>query len=434
MDDAAEPWYNHGTVTIAPPLTRWPEMLAASARDWSVFKQIFADHWEAFTHAHPRYQTAYYNGLVAKMLACGNPEQSGYIEYRCLHCGQGEHVVAMSCKSSLCLRCAKVYADNWVDQVSKVLHEGVIYRHIILTMPAMFRTTFYQHAAVVLPAFIRCGAQCLNDFYSTVKGKTLHGGYITVLHTHGRNGQYHPHLHVLATSGGYEARSERWEHLAYLPYALLRRKWQWHVLTMLRQTLKTEAIAQLVDTCFRQYPDGLVTNVQKGAVPAQAQSVARYVAKYVVSPPIAVRRIDRYDGQRVTYHYRSHRTDRMEHETVPVTTFIGRMVQHTLPKGFKRIRYYGIQATKTFAKVTVLIQAALAKVEEVVKGAVKIIARLTYRQRYEQSTGRDPFRCPHCGAEMAVWRIWHPKYGVIYDEGDVMKRGTYASTAQRAGP
>jgi Putative transposase len=162
--------------------------------------------------------------------------------------------------------------------------------------------------------------------------------------------------------------------------------------------------------------------------------VARYVAKYVVSPPIAVRRIDRYDGERVTYHYRSHRTERVEHETVEVDTFIGRMVQHTLPKGFKRIRYYGVQATKTFAKVKVVIQAALAKVEGVVKGAVKIIARLTYRQRYAQSTGRDPLSCPHCRGEMGVWRIWHPTYGVIYDEVRVIKRGTYASTAQRAGP
>src|ERR671932_2908987 len=114
---------------------------------------------------------------------------------------------------------------------------------------------------------------------------------------------------------------------------------------MLRQTLKTEAIHQLVDACFRKYPNGLVTNGQKGAVPSQYQSLARYVAKYVVSPPIAVRRIDRYDCERVTYHYRSHRTERMEHETVPVATFIGRMVQHVLPKGFQRIRYYGLQAT-----------------------------------------------------------------------------------------
>jgi hypothetical protein len=409
-------------------------MLVAPTRDWNVFQQIFAEHWEAFQHAHPRYQTSYYDGLVAKMLACGNPDLMGYVEYRCLHCGQGTHRVAMSCKSSLCLRCAKVYVDNWVSQVSQVLHEGVIYRHIILTVPAMFRPTFYQNAPVVLSAFMRCGGQCLDDFYSTVRGKALRGGYITVLHTHGRNGQYHPHLHLLATSGGYDAQGARWEHLQYLPYDVLRRQWQWHLLTMLRQTLKTDAITQWVDGCFRKYPNGLVTNVQKGNVPSQYQSVARSVAKYVVSPPISVRRIDRYDGKWVTYHYRSHRTDRMEYETVDVATFIGRMVQHTMPKGFKRIRYYGVQATKTFAKIKVIIQAALAKVEGVIKGAVKIIARLTYRQRYEQSTGRDPLVCPHCRNEMGVWRIWHPTYGVIYDEGQVIKRGTYTSTAQRAGP
>jgi hypothetical protein len=409
-------------------------MMTQPSRDWNVFQQIFAEHWDEFQHAHPRYQTSYYDGLVAKMLACGNPEKMGYVEYRCLQCGQGTHRVAMSCQSSLCLRCAKVSVDNWVSQVSQVLHAGVIYRHIILTVPAMFRTTFYHNAAVMLSALMRCGVQCLDDFYSEVRGKALQGGYIVVLHTHGRNGQYHPHLHVIATSGGYDGQGQCWAHLHYLPYALLRRQWQWHLLRMVRQTLKTEAIHQLVDACFRKYPNGLVTNVQKGKVPSQYQSLARYVAKYVVSPPIAVRRIDRYDGHRVTYHYRSHRTDRVEHETVDVDTFIGRMVQHTLPKGFKRIRYYGVQATKTFAKVKRLIREAVAKMEGVIKGAIKIIARLTYRQRYEQSTGRDPLICPHCRGEMGVWRIWHPTYGVIYDEGEVIKRGTYASTAQRAGP
>ena len=409
-------------------------MLVTPARDWNVFQQIFAEHWDGFKHAHPRYQTSYYDGLVAKMLRCGAPDQMGYVEYRCLQCGEGTPRVAMSCKSSLCLRCAKVSVDNWVSHVSKVLHAGVIYRPIILTVPAMFRTTFYQNAAIVLSAFMRCGVQCLDDFYSNVRGKALRGGYITVLHTHGRNGQYHPHLHLLATSGGYDGQGERWEHINYLPYDLLRRKWQWHLLSMVRKTLKTDAINQLVDTCFRKYPHGLVTNVPKGQVPSQYHSVARYVAKYVVSPPISVRRIDRYDGERVTYHYRSHRTERVEHETVGVETFIGRMIQHTMPKGFKRIRYYGVQATKTFAKVKGVIQAALAKVEGVVKGAVKIIARLTYRQRYEQSTGRAPLRCPHCQGEMEVWRIWHPTYGVIYDEGEVIKRGTYAASVPRAGP
>src|SRR5262249_14339357 len=160
------------------------------------------------------------------------------------------------------------------------------------------------------------------------------------------------------------------------------------------------------------------------AVPSQSQRLARSVAKYVGSPPIAVRRLDRSDGKQGTDHDRSHRTERLEHDTVEVATFLGRMVQHTMPKGFKRLRSYGVQATKTFAKVQEVMQEALAKGEGVVKGASKSIARLTSRQRDEQSPGRDPLICPHCRGELGVWRLWHPPYGVLYDEVQVIKRGT----------
>jgi hypothetical protein len=281
---------------------------------------------------------------------------------------------------------------------------------------------------------MRCGVRCLDDFFSRVSGRTLQGGYIVVIQTHGRNGQYNPHLHIIATSGGWDPQAQQWIHLDYLPYAMLRKKWQWHLLTMLRQTVKTQEIHRLVDTCYTRYRQGFVSNVQKGDVPARYQSLARYLAKYVVSPPISLRRIDRYDGQRVTYHYRSHKSERVEHETVAVHTFIGRMVQHVFTKGFKRIRYYGVQATKTFAKLKGLIQAALATVKGIVKGAIQIIAPMTYRQRYQQSTGRDPLRCPHCQREMGVWRIWHPTYGLIHDELTAITGGKYASQAPQAEP
>jgi len=90
---------------------------------------------------------------------------------------------------------------------------------------------------------------------------------------------------------------------------------------------------------------------------------------------MAGRRIERYDGARGPSHDRSHRTDRMESETGPVETFIGRMVPHTMPQGLQRMRYDGVQAPKTFAKGKEVMQAALAKVAEGMKGAVQIIAR-----------------------------------------------------------
>jgi Transposase zinc-binding domain len=185
---AAWTWYNKALQHPNTP-DRCGPMYAEVTPGWNVFKQIFTEHWEGFKPFRPRYNTPYYDDLVDKMLRCGNPDQIGSIEYRCLHCGQGKHRVAMSCKSSLCLRCAKVYVDNWVAQVGKMLHDGVIYRHIVLTVPDVLRTPFYQHAEALLSPCMQCGVQCLDDFFSTVSGKALKGGYIVVVQTQGRTGQ-----------------------------------------------------------------------------------------------------------------------------------------------------------------------------------------------------------------------------------------------------
>ena len=176
-------------------------MEAEQKAGWNIFKQIFADHWEEFKRLYSLYDKPYYDDLVEKMLNSGNPKKMGYIEYRCIHCGQETRIVSMSCKCSLCLRCGKVYVDDWVNQISKMLYEGVIYRHIVLTVPEVLRDIFYNHAEL-LGAFMRCASKCLDDYFSCVSRKKIKGGYIEVLQTHGRNGQYNPHLHIIATSGG----------------------------------------------------------------------------------------------------------------------------------------------------------------------------------------------------------------------------------------
>ena len=63
--------------------------------DWNQFKQIFFDHWEGFKRLHHFYNKRYYDDLVERMLACGNLEQMGYIEYRCLRCGKGKRLLSM---------------------------------------------------------------------------------------------------------------------------------------------------------------------------------------------------------------------------------------------------------------------------------------------------------------------------------------------------
>jgi Putative transposase len=101
-----------------------------------------------------------------------------------------------------------------------MLHEGVIYRHLVLTVPALLRKTFYQQSQALLSPFMRCGVRCLDDVFSRVSGHALQGGDIVVVQTHGRNGQYNPHLHIITTSGGWDRQGRQWIYLDYVPYPL----------------------------------------------------------------------------------------------------------------------------------------------------------------------------------------------------------------------
>jgi len=151
---------------------------------------------------------------------------------------------------------------------------------------------------------------------------------------------------------------------------------------------------KMVDILYKGYPKGFVANISKGEAPEKAKGLAKYLAKYMASPPISVRRIIKYNGETVTYWYNDHETKARKEETVDVLTFIGRMVQHILPKGFQRIRYYGLQATRTYKKWSEVIKEGIKNFGKDLKGAYEVVASRSYRKRYMESSGKDPLGCP----------------------------------------
>lgn len=397
-------------------------------QDKEVFRKIFDDHWDRFKAVYPSYATPQYEDAVEKMLGCGKAS-GGYSEYLCTSCGRDLRRVCFSCKSSFCLSCAQGYVDEFVRQVSKMLHPGVVYRHLILTIPEQLRKVFYRarHDRRFLSAFMKCGYACVEDVVRTVRRVSVKIGAIVVVQTHGRSGQYNPHLHLIIPDGGIHPEGKKWVSLGYFPYEVLHKKWQYHLFRMLTCYVGTPEIRALVDGLWKRYPEGLVAHVTPGKVPESFGGLARYLAKYVACPPIAIRRLVRYQGSRVTYWYKDHQTQAKKVETVDVLTFIGRMVQHILPKGFQRVRYYGIQATKTFQKWSEVIRKGVRRLGRGVRGVYEVVSRKTYRERYQQVSGQDPMICRYCGCELELWKIWDPKYGVIYDEYENIKAGKYES-------
>lgn len=391
--------------------------------DKEEFKQIFRDHWPAFRKRYPRYQSEEVEEVIEKMLGCGDPA-NGCATYLCFHCFEKKQV-PFSCKSGFCLSCAKVYVDRWVSHISKALYENVSYLHIVLTIPDKLLIYFYRDRGL-LGALMRCGSEMFADAASTLKGQRIEPGTVVVLHTSGRSGRWNPHLHILVTAGGLTA-DERWCAINYLPYSLLRRKWQYHLLNMLKARVNDSRIRILIDALWRRHPKGFVIHLKRGRVPAGGSGLAIYLAKYLVSPPIALRRIISYNGRTIRYWYKDHLTGKRKEEEISIFRFIGRMVQHILPKGCHRVRYYGLQATCKAKKVRDLLKRLLVGVGRAIKGAYRIVARKNYRERVLASTGRDPFRCPRCGQEMVLWKVWHPRYGTIYDELEQIKKGKYGS-------
>ena len=126
--------------------------------------------------------------------------------------------IAFSCKSSFCLSCGKVYTDEWVSHISEILHPGVVYRHVVLTVPKDLHIYFYQKGEELYPALMKIGVKCLEDIIKTVRREEVKGGYVVVLQTAGRSGCYNPHLHIIMTDGGISEKSGKWIELGKFSY------------------------------------------------------------------------------------------------------------------------------------------------------------------------------------------------------------------------
>ena len=376
-------------------------------------RQIFRDHWQDFKKRYPGYNTPQYDEAVQKMLGCGNAE-NGYAAYRCMHCGE-KVVVGFSCKSSFCLSCARSYVDRWVEYISGHLFPGVKYRHVVLTMPEELRIYFYRNKRL-LSELASTGHRMMQDALTRYFGEEVEIGSIVVPQTAGRSGEWNPHLHIIMTSGGLtKGKERRWRELKYIPFEMLHKKWQYYLFGMVKEHVGTKDAAGHIDRLWRQYPNGLVAYLEKGEVPEGGRGLARYLVKYVVSPPIAVSRLIDYDGKEVQYWWKDHRSHKREEARIDVMRFIGRMVQHILPKGFQRIRYYGLHGTCKAKKVKELLTQLLAGSRQALEGTYTVVADKRYRERIKEAFGIDPLRCKKCGMEMVLEEIYHPKYGVIYD-------------------
>lgn len=404
------------------------------------FIQIFRDHWSPFERYHPQYVSEVVTENVDKMMGCGLIE-NGYFEYMCLDC-QKRKKIGFTCKSRFCLRCAKVYTDNWINKMEETIFPWISHRHVILTIPGSLWE--YFHDAELFKKAGGNGVRTIREVMKiSNKGRDIEPGVIEVIQTSGRASTWNPHLHYLVTEGGLD-KKDHWHDVTYFDYRILRMKWMYNLLTVVKEHFTGDRIVEAkVDEIYRaRAKQGLIARAKKEKI--TEKDIVGYLIKYVASPPIALSRIARYDGERVTYWYREHPTDMRAEITVSAFEFIRRMIQHIMPKQFKVVRHYGLYARNKVTKIRETLKVLFEVIKvRVSAGVEKLLSQLrpnNYRERIMDSFGIDPFMC--CGKKMELWSIWHPKYGLIYDfcrdspeaiekEGDVREETREGHILQR---
>ena len=390
----------------------------------NLWQRIFMEHWTGFAASyereHGRAIPEHWQENVERMLSCGDIRE-GYYEYQCRDC-QTTKKVGFTCKSRLCLRCFKMAVDEWLNQARKVLFEGVIHRQVVLTVPKMLRPLVLAEEAF-LKVYMDAGAVAVKELIREWRrAKKIRVGIMAVLQLHGRAGNSNPHLHFVVSEGGID-KDNAWRQVNFFDTKKLRKKWQYHVLTALRKAVRGTAYEAAwharLGSMFPKYPTGFDCDCMPESGPVERLVI--YLCKYVSAPPISIRRIENYDGQNVTYRYEDHRKGEV-HETIPASEFIGRMIRHLPPKGFRMVRHYGIYARPVRKKIHALVADAL----QVLVRRAGQVAQYFARQRpgqpdsrkLEERFAKGEIRCPACGsANMLLIRIWTKTKGVVYEWG-----------------
>jgi hypothetical protein len=381
------------------------------------FIKILKQTWGKFKIKHISYATNYYDSIVEKTINCRDP-QFGYVEYQCMYCGQGIHRVGFSCKTKFCIHCSRKSSNDFIDEIMCKLHPGIVYRHLILTIPEQLRTLFYKNRnePELYNRFMNLGRDYIEDVFRYVtRVKNLKIGCLVVLHTAGREGTYNPHLHIIVMNGGIDEDTGKWVDLPYFKYEkIMPRKWQYHLLRMIESFDNSVENIKLVKKLWKKYKKGFVNNFKKGNVPAKINHLVNYLAKYISKPSISISSIIKcdYEKEEVTYRFKDHRTKKLISTTCDFITFIGRLAQQILPKGFHRIKYFGLQHPSGYKK----------RVKEINEG-LKMVGKRNYNDDSFIASyaignwkwARDPRKCSYCGSDLELSKIWSKKYGVIFD-------------------
>jgi hypothetical protein len=296
--------------------------------------------------------------LIHLLSACRTGGLGSHFE-KCDHCSYTGKSYN-SCRNRHCPACQQKEKLEWLGKRMKELLP-VGYYHLVFTLPHELGPLCLQNKKVMYGLLFKAVSQTLLELTRDVQHLGADIGLITVLHTWGQNMKEHPHLHCIMPAGGLSFDREHWVHVPdknnfFIAGKVLAKKFRGKFLDMLKQK---QAKGKLIfhgkltgikgPVQFNRfltplYKKDWVVNVQKPM--GSPEKILEYLSRYVFRIVITDRRILEVKDGKVRFSWKDYRTGRFREMKLDVDEFIRRFLLHVLPKGFFKVRHYGIFSSR----------------------------------------------------------------------------------------
>jgi Putative transposase/Transposase zinc-binding domain len=341
---------------------------------------------------------------------CRSAALGGHVE-RCEECGHSR-IAYNSCRNRHCPKCQGAAARDWLAaREANLLPVG--YFHLVFTLPAEIAPIAYQNKAVVYDLLFRAAAEALLTIAADPRHLGARIGATAVLHTWGSAMTHHPHLHMIVPGGGISLDGTRWVSCRpgfLLPVRVLSRLFQRLFLAGIADLYAAGRLAffgEIEALRRRQAFNAHLAPLRRKnwfvyAKPpfAGPEAVLAYLARYTHRVAIANSRLRALDERGVTFRYKDYRRggqSRYRLMTLAADEFIRRFLLHVLPKGFHRIRHYGLLASAACKANIARARELIAAPEPPTEPAA---AHDTADAAGAAADRRPP--CPCCGGRMII--------------------------------
>ena len=374
---------------------------------------IVRAHGEAYLRRH--HVTADQRKVLHDLAACRTPALGGHVDV-CAACGF-ERPSYNSCRNRHCPKCQSLTQAKWIaERQARVLPTH--YFHVVFTLPAELRALALCNREKVFDLLFQSAAQTLLALGRDPKRLGALLGITAVLHTWSRDLGFHPHLHCIVTGGGLSLDGARWVEgrRGYLfPVRVLGALFRGKMLAALRQAYDAGELvleggaAALGDAAtFATWLDALYTKawVVYAKPPfGGAALVIAYLGRYTHRVGLSNHRLLGLDERGVRFRTRGDKS-----VTLAPEEFLRRFLMHVLPKGFVKIRHYGLVAA---SHATTTLEVARARIAPQVDAPARSVppgahTGEDWHARLRALTGLDLSSCPHCGQGAMVPRPLAP--------------------------